>query len=183
MKKFVLVALAAMFLLVVTPIASAKQPTSRHRGVYFYLRRHVIKKYNVDAAGRNIAVHGMRSGRSASDADIVQSNTVMERELAPSPPAPVALVAAQPVTPTTEPAATYSASGGYTIPASIVQCESGGNYSAVNPSSGAGGAYQILPSTWTAYGGTGSPQNASPAEQGQIAAKIWASQGPSAWVC
>ena len=41
-------------------------------------------------------------------------------------------------------------------------CESGGNFGAVNPSSGAGGAYQILPSTWRLYGGSGSPQSASP---------------------
>ena len=74
-------------------------------------------------------------------------------------------------------------SGGYTIPSGIVQCESGGNYSAVNPSSGAGGAYQILPSTWQAYGGQGLPQNASPAEQGRIAAAIYAHQGSSAWSC
>jgi len=73
--------------------------------------------------------------------------------------------------------------GGYSIPSSIVQCESGGDYSAVNPSSGAGGAYQILPSTWAAYGGQGLPQDASPAEQSQIAAEIYASQGPSAWSC
>jgi muramidase (phage lysozyme) len=76
-----------------------------------------------------------------------------------------------------------SYSGGYSIPSSIVQCESGGNWNAVNPSSGAGGAYQILPSTWQAYGGTGSPQNASPAEQSAIAAKIYASSGAGAWVC
>ena len=48
-------------------------------------------------------------------------------------------------------------------------CESGGNYSAVNPSSGAGGAYQILPSTWELYGGQGEPQNAPKAEQDRIA--------------
>ncbi len=76
-----------------------------------------------------------------------------------------------------------ASSGGYTIPSSIVQCESGGNYSAVNPSSGAGGAYQILPSTWQAYGGQGLPQDASPAEQGRIASAIYASQGASAWSC
>jgi muramidase (phage lysozyme) len=64
-----------------------------------------------------------------------------------------------------------------------VQCESGGNYSAVNPSSGAGGAYQILPSTWQAYGGQGLPQDASPAEQSKIASEIYASQGRSAWSC
>jgi muramidase (phage lysozyme) len=62
-------------------------------------------------------------------------------------------------------------------------CESGGNYRAVNPSSGAGGAYQILPSTWAAYGGTGSPQDAPPAEQDAIAAKIYATDGRGAWSC
>ncbi len=74
-------------------------------------------------------------------------------------------------------------STGYAIPESIVKCESGGNYHAVNPSSGAGGAYQILPSTWRAYGGQGLPQNAPKAEQDRIAARIWAQVGSSAWVC
>lgn len=73
--------------------------------------------------------------------------------------------------------------GPYSIPAYIVLCESGGNYSAVNPSSGAGGAYQILPSTWALYGGTGAPQDASKAEQDRIAAEIYADSGTSAWVC
>ncbi|HET7506820.1 MAG TPA: transglycosylase family protein [Solirubrobacterales bacterium] len=73
--------------------------------------------------------------------------------------------------------------GPYSIPTYIVMCESGGNYSALNPSSGAGGAYQILPSTWELYGGQGEPQNAPKAEQDQIAAEIWADSGSSAWVC
>ncbi len=73
--------------------------------------------------------------------------------------------------------------GPYSIPSYIVMCESGGNYGAVNPSSGAGGAYQILPSTWELYGGQGEPQNAPKAEQDQIASEIWADSGPGAWVC
>lgn len=73
--------------------------------------------------------------------------------------------------------------GPYSIPVYIVICESGGNYGAVNASSGAGGAYQILPSTWELYGGQGEPQNAPKAEQDQIASEIWADSGPSAWVC
>jgi septal ring factor EnvC (AmiA/AmiB activator) len=73
--------------------------------------------------------------------------------------------------------------GPYSIPTYIVMCESGGNYSAVNPSSGAGGAYQILPSTWELYGGQGEPQKAPKAEQDRIAAEIWADSGSSAWVC
>jgi peptidoglycan hydrolase-like protein with peptidoglycan-binding domain len=83
----------------------------------------------------------------------------------------------------TSSAATTSYSGGYSIPSSIVMCESGGNWNAVNPSSGAGGAYQILPSTWAAYGGQGLPQDAPPAQQSAIASRIWASQGPGAWSC
>ena len=67
--------------------------------------------------------------------------------------------------------------GDWAIPESIVMCESGGNFDAVNPSSGAGGAYQILPSTWELYGGEGNPEDASPAEQSDIASQIWADSG------
>jgi peptidoglycan hydrolase-like protein with peptidoglycan-binding domain len=80
-------------------------------------------------------------------------------------------------------AASSAATAGYTVPSGIVQCESGGNYSAVNPSSGAGGAYQIMPSTWQAYGGQGLPQDAPKSEQDRIAAAIYANQGSSAWSC
>jgi septal ring factor EnvC (AmiA/AmiB activator) len=73
--------------------------------------------------------------------------------------------------------------GDWAIPESIVMCESGGNWGAVNPSSGAGGAYQILPSTWDLYGGDGDPEDASPGEQSDVASQIWADSGSSAWVC
>ena len=73
--------------------------------------------------------------------------------------------------------------GQWAIPQAIVMCESGGNFHAVNPSSGAGGAYQILPSTWRAYGGKGLPHKASKAEQDRIAAIIWKNDGPGAWSC
>lgn len=76
-----------------------------------------------------------------------------------------------------------SSFGPYAIPTYIVECESGGNYQALNRESGAGGAYQILPSTWRAYGGEGLPHEAPPQEQDRIAALIWANDGPGAWVC
>lgn len=82
-----------------------------------------------------------------------------------------------------EEVASWGGTGDWAIPEAIVMCESGGNYSALNPSSGAGGAYQILPSTWELYGGKGLPHEASPAEQDAIAAQIWADSGPGAWVC
>jgi hypothetical protein len=77
--------------------------------------------------------------------------------------------------------ASAASAGGSSLPACTWQPESGGNPSAVNPSSGAGGYYQITPSTWQAYGGSGAPQNASLAQQTAIAQKIWAAQGSSAW--
>jgi Transglycosylase-like domain len=77
----------------------------------------------------------------------------------------------------------WAGTGDWAIPEAIVICESGGNYGALNPGSGAGGAYQILPSTWQAYGGKGLPHQASPAEQDAIAAQIWADSGPGAWAC
>jgi septal ring factor EnvC (AmiA/AmiB activator) len=73
--------------------------------------------------------------------------------------------------------------GPYSIPTYIVMCESGGDYSALNPTSMAGGAYQIIPSTWEAYGGQGLAHEASKAEQDRIAAEIWTDSGPSAWSC
>ena len=92
--------------------------------------------------------------------------------------------------PDPDPAATESTSTTTTstgtadaIPSYIVQCESGGDYSAVNADSGAGGAYQIMPSTWALYGGTGLPQDAPPEVQDQIAAEIYAAEGSSPWSC
>lgn len=73
--------------------------------------------------------------------------------------------------------------GSWAIPRSIVMCESGGNFQALNSSSGAGGAYQIMPSTWRAYGGRGLPHQGSPAEQHRIASQIWRDSGSAAWVC
>ncbi len=99
------------------------------------------------------------------------------------PPAPAPTASSTRSTASSPGSAATSSTGAYSIPSNIVQCESGGNYSAVNPSSGAGGAYQIMPSTWQAYGGQGLPQDASPAEQGRIASEIYATQGRSAWSC
>jgi len=78
-------------------------------------------------------------------------------------------------TPTTT---TDTSSGGYSIPEYIVQCESGGDYSASNPS-GAYGAYQIMPGTAEAYG----CDLSTAAGQDACAAEIYSDVGSSAWVC
>ena len=51
----------------------------------------------------------------------------------------------------------------------------------MNPSSGAGGLYGFLPSTWQALGHSGLPENASVAEQNAAFAQEYAQGGTSAW--
>lgn len=73
---------------------------------------------------------------------------------------------------------------GWAIPEPIVMCESRGQNLPPNYD-GASGAYQILGSTWAAYGGT-APYEAylhSRSEQDAVAARIWREGGPSQWSC
>lgn len=71
----------------------------------------------------------------------------------------------------------------------IMLCESGGSYTARNGSSTAGGKYQIIDSTFYAYGGRPNGDShpaaaAPPAEQDRVAAAIWSGgAGRSHWVC
>ena len=62
----------------------------------------------------------------------------------------------------------------------LAQCESGGNWS-TNTGNGFSGGLQFTPQTWAAFGGTGSPQGASRAQQIAVAEKVQASQGWGAW--
>ncbi len=59
--------------------------------------------------------------------------------------------------------------------------ESDGNYGAVNGYSGAGGAYQFMPSTWASLGGSGLPEYASAAEQDAMAVRAYEADGWSPW--
>ena len=63
-------------------------------------------------------------------------------------------------------------------------CESGGQNLTPN-SAGASGYYQILPSTWKLFGGTGpAAYLASKCEQDAVASRIWnGGYGASNWVC
>lgn len=97
-------------------------------------------------------------------------------ETAPSEPAPSTV------------SAPAESSGGSATGSGVLSCiaaqESGNDPGAVNSYSGAGGTYQIIPSTWAAYGGTQfapSAQDATPAEQTQIAQQILSADGLSQW--
>ncbi len=66
----------------------------------------------------------------------------------------------------------------------IKQCESGGNYRAVNPASGASGAYQFLDSTWRTLPqsrGYAKAMHAPPGRQDRAAQTLYARQGTRPW--
>ncbi|MEU9334951.1 transglycosylase family protein [Streptomyces sp. NPDC048290] len=65
----------------------------------------------------------------------------------------------------------------------VAQCESGGNW-AINTGNGYYGGLQFSASTWAGYGGTqyaATANNATKAQQIEIAEKVLAGQGKGAW--
>lgn len=187
-RKFLVVAVALAGFMAMTHTALARpiEATKPHRARlrlspldhrYLSLYHRVARRNGDRAPGRNIVRQGTRDGRRPSARHVASSVRVLERMLAP-PPVAVSVPTAR-IAQTVAPAAT-SYSGG--MPACTWVPESGGSYTARNPS-GAGGKYQIMPSTWAAYGGTGrNAADAPPAEQEAVARRVLAGQGLGAWV-
>lgn len=61
------------------------------------------------------------------------------------------------------------------------ESDTSGGYQAINRSSGAGGAYQALPSTWAGYAGYARAQDAPPDVQDRWAREAIASAGTRPW--
>ena len=145
-----------------------------------HLRREVVAKLGKRAAGRDIVrwkvVKRGGTTRRATRAELKAYRDTLARMLAP-PASALATTSSA----TQSAASTTGGSGSGNLPTCTWLPESGGNWNAVNSSSGAGGRYQIMPSTWAANGGTGLPQNASPAEQTRVAENIMRTQGSGAW--
>ena len=147
----------------------------------WWANRHTVHNPSLIQVGQKLVVPGkhevkpwlMKAALTAIPAPApVQAAPVASS--APADPAPAAPAAA--------PASSTSYSG---VPGSfqscVIQAESGGDASAVNASSGAGGLYGFLPSTWQALGFSGLPENASVAEQNAAFQKEYAQSGTSAW--
>jgi resuscitation-promoting factor RpfC len=122
------------------------------------------------------AVQARRRRRREARQDAAQTAAAAAAAQAPAAPVPAASVLPEPA---------QGAASGVTPSSSFEACviaaESGGNPRAVNPSSGAGGLYGFLPSTWQALGFSGLPQDASPAVQHEAFLKEYALAGTSPW--
>lgn len=182
--------LAGLALALTTPaMADAKPPTTQHRTTYLHLYRQARQSFGKRAPGCKLIGPHRSCQITPTDAKLTRSIAVLARMLAPPPtltstPLPESAPGSMSATSTATPAQLGSAppspagSTSGALPACTWQPESGGNWNAVNPSSGAYGYYQILPSTAAAYGCDLS------SHQGQTdcAQTIYKQQGPSAWV-
>lgn len=186
---------AAASLVVVAPATAHPLTAPTHHHAAWHRAGPVVKRYSAlwhacadkadCTAGRNIRRYGVRTAngaRVARRSDYSSSIARFERWLHPPIVAP-APVLTSPVAPNSAPvtvATTASYSGA--MPACTWVPESGGSYTAKNPS-GAGGKYQIMPSTWKANGGVeANAADAPPAEQEAVARRVMATQGAGAWV-
>lgn len=146
----------------------------------WWANRHAVHNPSLIQAGQKLVVPGspevkpwlMKAALAAIPAPApVQAAPVASS--APADPAPAAPAEASS-------SASYSGAPG-SFQSCVIQAESGGDPAAVNASSGAGGLYGFLPSTWQALGFSGLPENASVAEQNAAFAKEYAQSGTSAW--
>jgi hypothetical protein len=145
----------------------------------WWANRHQVANPNEIRAGEAFTIPVPRAPRPSTVAGALHAIPPAP----PPPPAPVqraAPVAAAPAAPV-QSGGTVGTGGMSAFQACVIQRESGGNPSAVNPSSGAGGLYQFLPSTWQALGHSGLPENASVAEQNQAFQQQYAQSGTAAW--
>lgn len=184
MRHLTIATIAVLAVVAWPTTASARDPYPHSAGTkcksavvkaHYSARYYRVKeRHGTRTPGRNIRRYGLSGKRKSKCKHLRRSSRTFKRWLAP-PPAPI------------EAGDTSSASsappyagGAYSIPSYIVQCESGGDYGAVNPSSGARGAYQIMPSTWASLC---SDLGWDPAGQDACAARVMAVQGRGAWVC
>lgn len=138
-----------------------------HEERYLRLYERYADEFGVRSAGRNIVQFGLMTddGEKVAPRDeVVDDADTMEAAL--TAPAET-YVPAETTTETTS----YTDTGA----SSVVQCESGGDYGAVNPA-GYYGAYQFDQSTWDAYAPEGyagtNPAAAPPEVQDAAAANV-----------
>jgi hypothetical protein len=168
------VAIAALPASAQADYSSCDRPLESKYSARYYA---VKKVHGKRAPGRNIRKWGvLKHGEQqrATCKQIARSAQQL-RQLLTAPK----LMRSTAVPPRQPPAGTLSDFDKASLPECTWRPESGGDYGAVNPSSGAYGKYQIIPSTWAAHC---SGLDRGPAGQERCAARVYAAQGAGAWV-
>lgn len=176
MSRFtVVLAVILTALMAIPTIASAKEPSWKHKNKV--LRHRVTKLFGSDAPGCNLVAKKCK-GKKATQPKVHKYFNTMRAMLMPKPAARY-VIAGKPYQ---APANTRTVNAGGTLEA-IAKCESGGNPS-TNTGNGFYGKYQFTQSTWQSVGGSGNPAAASEAEQNKRAAMLYAREGAGPWpVC
>lgn len=145
----------------------AREERTRYEQRYLEVREDFVDVNGRQAAGRNIVRYGYLDG----DGDVHAATRAKVRESIATMKPPAAVTETVTDAPTDSP--TYS--GGAAASSATAQCESGGDYGAVNPA-GYYGAYQFDQSTWDAYAPEGyagvNPATAPPEVQDAAAAAV-----------
>ncbi len=150
---------------------------------YLKVRHRFIDKFSREKAGRNLVRWGQQEKdgdvRPARPSEVKDSTAYMRAQLDPAAGTTASSTATTSTSTTdtssTAATSTSASSGGAAASSSTAQCESGGDYSAVNPA-GYYGAYQFDQSTWNAYAPSGyagtNPASAPPSVQDAAAANV-----------
>jgi len=149
------------------------------------IRAQALAGMNALLSSRQAALAQARAAQAAALAAAQQHGQALQAQIAKIQAQQAAAqqaASSSPSLPT--PFGSSVASGGWVIPSAVVACESGGQNLTPN-SAGASGYYQIIPSTWQQFGGTGPAAYLAPkSAQDQVAARIWAGgAGAGNWVC
>jgi LysM repeat protein len=149
--------------------------------VLYWANRRTVRWADVILAGQQLAVPAEPAVIPAGPSQL--GPAVPRPAAAVSRPARTHAPSYVPARATLDVQSAGSYSGG--APGSFASCviarESGGNATAVNAASGAGGLYGFLPSTWASLGYSGLPENAPAWEQTQAFGKLYAEAGASPW--
>jgi LysM repeat protein len=140
----------------------------------WWANRHSVTNPSEIRVGQRLTLVSKSSAQQAAREAEKALSASAAREAAP---------AAAPVSASEAPAyadsAYYTGSGSFQ--SCVIRAESNGDAGAVNGSTGAGGLYGFLPSTWQALGYSGLPEDASVAEQNAAYEKEYSESGASAW--